>query len=252
MSKNNFRKILDEHEIWTMDDIPDGDFKEEAKKLQVTCYRIQIAYKWFFLATLCTYFIPLGLGQRDMLFGTANCFEGSGRYWMMISQTLLLCESSVMIPVADLLFVGGCVSLVIQLKITNHVITNMDYESTEPKTIVEKYCKLLKYTGQDSFAKLNLTFQVRRHNEGRILPFSLSTVLCWNGSLLRNFVPASIHVFRRFWEDSLLLHVGMSLHLGTNAAISLLQLVTIRIYTRNLPIPQIQQNDDSTTFRPTM
>lgn len=51
-----------------------------------------------------------------------------------------------MIPVPDIIFLGGCVTLIVQLKIAGYLIKNMDYgkDATQTKSFVETYSKILK------------------------------------------------------------------------------------------------------------
>lgn len=250
MCKKHFKKILEEQAIWAMDDIPDGDFKEGIKKLQVTCYRIQIFYRWFSLASFCTFYIPVALGQREVIFGTSFCSKGIWRYWRIILQTLMIFECVVTVPAVDLVFVGGCVHLAIQLKITEYVITNMNYERTKFKTLVDNYCNLFRYVKTNLCGILNSgLFQVCRRHESGVPSYSLYKVLFGNNTPLCVFVPASVPSVARFSGKLSLLLVSVPLLLDTYAGVSLLQRSAIRIDSRNFPLSQILQDVDSVIFR---
>lgn len=145
-NKQNFKKILNQQTIWTIDEVHDEGLKEEINGIQINCYRFQRALKWSYAGALCGFYVAFSLGQRKALFGTTNCLPGLEDYWLSIIETLFLWQGIAINAAVENIFIGGCVTLVIQLKIASHVIANTNYGkgSTHPKTFVEKYNKLLE------------------------------------------------------------------------------------------------------------
>lgn len=135
-----------ENTIWTVSEVLDGELREDIAKLQVRCYWIQIFSKWSFIGALSVFYLPVVFGQRKTTFGTAKCLPGIGDYWMGVFEVLLGLQCTFIIAGVDIVFIGGCVTLIIQLKIATYIITNINYDrnSVQPRTFVENYGKLLK------------------------------------------------------------------------------------------------------------
>lgn len=146
LNKRNFRHIIDEHNIWTIDDIFDDGLKTELTNMQVLCYRIQNAYRCANVATVCFLYVPVLLGRSAAPFGTLNCLSGVGGSWYLIIQTGLLWQGAVIIAAMDVVFIGGCVTLIVQLRIASSLIANMDYakNSVQLRSFIEHYARLLK------------------------------------------------------------------------------------------------------------
>lgn len=142
----NFCRIQSEHTAWSIDDILDCDFKKEITELQATCFRIQIAVKWTYPAILCGTLLVLVIAKKPVLIGTNNCLPVVTDMMLLFIQTVLLFQGCVIIPALDLLFIGGLVSLLMQLKIASYLISNMDYGQCNRRLrkFVENYSKLLE------------------------------------------------------------------------------------------------------------
>lgn len=117
--------------VWNLSDVSDESLRRELTQQYSVTNKTLHAMKWSFVFAAVSRIFPLLFG-RKVLPLTNQCEMNSTLYWALECIEIgFIYQCIYMITSLDIIFVGGCSTVMAQFKIANHLLRNMDHtEST--------------------------------------------------------------------------------------------------------------------------